>query len=139
MSQLTDEDMQKRRVIFLEATQGKTLLATLKAGNDVYDPVLDNPAIIEKRLMQILHFRHYAKMYEFAFHDWGTEGLEQTYIEVANEALELHLLLHHDVFNETLLSLLKILAELTGQNPLRIHAAKMVILNDMWIDAKLVI
>ena len=126
-----------RRILFLEANEGKAMLARLKSGNDVYDPVWNETEMIEKRLMQLLHFRHYAKMYEFAFHDWGSDGLEQTYIEVANEALELHLLLHHDVFNETLLSLLRILSELTGQEQPQIHSEKMKILTELWVDAGL--
>lgn len=126
-----------RRILFLEANEGKAMLARLKSGNDVYDPVWNETEMIEKRLMQLLHFRHYAKMYEFAFHDWGSDGLEQTYIEVANEALELHLLLHHDVFNETLLSLLRILSELTGQEQPQIHSEKMEILTELWVDAGL--
>lgn len=134
----SEEEMVKRKIIFLEANEGKAMLASLKAGNHVYDAVWNEPDVIEKRLMQLLHFRHYAKMYEFAFHDWGTDGLEQTYLEVANEALELHVLLHHNVFNETLLSLLRILSDLTDKEPLQIHTEKMEILTKSWMDAGLV-
>jgi hypothetical protein len=129
--------MEDRRKIFKEANEAKAMLTTLKAGHHILD-TSDDMELIEKRLMQLLHFRHYTNMYEFAFHDWGTEGLEQTYIEVANEALELHVLLNHDVFNELLFSLLKILSDHTGENPVKIHSTKMEALTKLWIEAGLI-
>jgi hypothetical protein len=130
--------LEKRRKIFMEANEGKAMLATLKAGNHILD-TSDDMEVIERRLLQLLHFRHYTKMYEFAFHDnWGTEGLEQTYIEVANEAMELHVLLNHEVFDETLLSFLKILSEHSGENPVIIHSDRMDTLAQLWIEAGLI-
>ena len=128
---------EKRRKIFREAVEGKLMLETLKKGENILD-TSENKEIIETRLMQLLHFRLYAKMYEFAFGDWGTEGIEQTYIEVANEALELHNLLNHNVFNELLCSLLRILSEHSGENPVLIHTRRTEELSRLWIDAGLI-
>lgn len=130
-------ELEKRRRLFMEANEGKAMLETLKAGNHILD-TSDDMELIEKRLMQLLHFRYYSKMYEYIFHEWGTDGLEQTYIEVANEALELHVLLNHDVFNELLLKFLRILAAATGENPVKIHANRMEIMTKLWIDAGLI-
>ena len=130
---MENEVMEKRRKIFMEAMEGKAMLETLKSGNDVYEP-----DVVEKRFMQLLHFRHYTQMYEFAFNDWGMDGLEQTYIEVANEAMSLHELFHHPVFKETLTSLLRILSNMTGKGPVQIHDECMETLRQEWISAGLI-
>ena len=127
----------KRRKIFQEANEAKAMLETLKAGNHILDTSC-NPELIEKRFMQLLHFRQYTTMYEYIFHEWGTEGLEQTYIEVANEALVLHDLLNHEVFNDLLLRLLRILWDYTGENPLKIHSDRLEKMNTLWKDAGLI-
>lgn len=129
--------MDKRRYIFKEANEGKAMLETLKSGKHILD-TSNNPELIEKRFMQILHFRQYAKMYEYIFLEWGTDGLEQTYIEVGNEARELHDLLNHEVFNDLLLRLLRILWDYTGENPLKIHSDRLEKMNALWIDAGLI-
>jgi hypothetical protein len=127
------DEMEKRRKIFLESMEGKCLLETLKSGNDVYEP-----EVAEKRFMQLLYFRQYTQMYEFAFNDWDTDGLEQTYIEVANEAMALHELFHHPVFKETLLRLLRVLSDKTGKSPVQIHEEYMELLREEWIAAGLI-
>jgi len=130
--------MEKRRKIFTEANEGKAMLETLKGGNNILDTT-GNQDMIERRFMQLLHFRQYTKMYEYIFLEWGNEdGLEQTYIEVANEARELHLLLNHEVFNELFLRLLRILWELTDENPVKINSVRMEKMTELWKDAGLI-
>lgn len=130
--------MDKRRKLFTEANEGKAMLESLKAGNHILDTA-GNQELIEKRFMQLLHFRQYTKMYEFIFLEWGSEdGIEQTYLEVANEARELHVLLNDDVYNDLFLRLLRILWEFTNENPVKINADRVQQMTELWKDAGLI-
>ena len=130
--------MDKRRVIFTEAYEGKAMLETLKSGQNILD-TCGNQELIERRFMQLLHFRQYTKMYEYIFLEWGSEdGMEQTYLEVANEARELHVLLNDDVFTDLFLRLLRILWEYTDENPVQINSDRMEKMTELWKDAGLI-
>ena len=86
----------------------------------------------------MLHLRQYAKMYEFAFSEWSTDDLEQTYLQVGDEAKQLHEIVNHDVFKETLMGLFMFHNELTGKETDSTYEGFMVELKKEWAEAGLI-
>ena len=128
----------KRRIIFEAATRAKQLLETLKNGYHVMDTKGHEPEVVAFKLCDLLHFRQYVQMYKFAFETWDLSGTEQTYLEVGGEARQLHLLLDHDVFKETLFSLLWIRSEFDGKTIEETHDEYMNLIGQQWINAGLI-
>ena len=127
-----------REQIFQEAECAKKLLQQLKSGQHILDLQGHTSETNEKKLLQILHFRQYANMYKYAFETWDVDCLEQTYIEIANEARELHDLVEDEVYKETLFSLLIIRADLDSKCLEDTHEFYMHRVGCMWRDAGLI-
>ena len=131
-------DTSKRRHIFESAARIKSLLETLKTGQNVIDHKGHEPEEVERNLCDILHFRQYANMYHFASETFSSECDEQSYSEIKEEALELCNLLSHDVFNETLSSLLRIKSEIDRKSIEQVYEIYMDRIELQWIDAGLI-
>jgi len=131
----------KRQSIFEAATRSRILLERLKSGKNVMDLKGHEPREVDKKLCQLLHFRQYVKMYKFAFETWDINELEQTeqtYIEISNETKGLDDLLSHDVFKETLFSLLCIRSEIDRKTIEEVHENYMDRIGLQWIEAGLI-
>ena len=136
-----DNHQHARQAIFEAASRSRMLLETLKSGKNVMDPKGHEPDTVDKKLCELLHFRQYVKMYKFAFETWDINELEQTeqtYIEISNETKELHDLLSHDVFKETLFSLLLIRSEIDRKTIEEVHENYMDRIGLQWIEAGLI-
>lgn len=130
--------MEKRQIIFKEANIARSILETLKTGKHVWDTKGDEPETLEKRLMQLLHFRQYSLMYKYAFHNWELDSLEQTYIEVANEARDLHNLVEDNVYKDTLTTLFVLKSEQENKTIEEINEIYMNKIGKMWKEAGLI-
>jgi hypothetical protein len=133
-----DNDKLKRQSIFEAASRARTLLETLKSGKHIMDTKGHEPETVDRKLCELLHFRQYVQMYKFAFETWDLSGIEQTYIEIGGEAKELNDLLSHDVFKETLFSLLWIRSEIDHKTIEEVHEKYMDRIGLEWIEAGLI-
>jgi hypothetical protein len=130
---------EKTKEIYSQAQEAQKLLENLKNGNNVLDISGHEIETCKIKLMQMLHFRQYTCMYKFAFQEWDVNtSLEQTYIEIGVEARNLNILLNHDVFKETLCSLLWIQAENENKTIEEIHDEYMQEVGKQWMDAGLI-
>ena len=132
-------DIQKetRQIIFKEAETARTLLNTLKAGHDIFDNILQSNEI-EIRIMQLLHLRQYSQMYKYAFEDWYKNNNEQSYIEIANTAGELHNIVQHDVYKTTLTTLLILQSNHLDRSVENIHEEYLRNMGELWKKAGLI-
>jgi len=130
----------KRQSIFEAATRSRILLERLKSGKNVMDLKGHEPREVDKKLCQLLHFRQYVKMYNFAFETWdfSEQQINETYKEVECETKILNELLSHHVFKETLFSLLRFRSEIEQKSIEEIHENYMDRIGLQWIDAGLI-
>lgn len=129
----------KAKKIYAQAYEAQKMLEILKNGNHVLDISGHEVETCKTKLMQMLHFRQYTQMYKFAFQEWDVNTtLEQTYIEIGLEARNLNILLNHDVFKETLCSLLWIQAENENKTIEQIHDEYMQQIGTEWMEAGLI-
>ena len=124
--------------IFNEANEAKTILQSLYNGKNVLEINTTDPEHIEKRIMQLMHFRQYTHMYKYFFHEWDTSLNEQIYLDTATEAQELHTLLNHDVYKEMLIQLLFIRSQMEYKSCDDIHDSYVKKMGDMWLEAGLI-
>ena len=130
---------EKVKGIYHEAQEAQKNLEILKAGDNLIHSSGNEFDVCKTKLMQLLHFRQYTYMYKFAFEEWDVNtSLEQTYIQVGLEARNLHILLNHDVYKETLCSLLWIQAENENKTIEEIHDEYMQEIGKQWMDAELI-
>lgn len=131
---------EKREQIFIEANSARQILEKLRDGEHVFDPQANDPAHIDKRILQLMHLRQYAHMYQYCFQEWTDNGNinEQTYIEVARDTQALYDIVNHAVFKETLAELLIIKQDQTQKLGSEIHEEHMQRMGQMWIDAGLI-
>ena len=130
---------EKRSNIFKQAQEAKVLLETLKSGQNVFDTKGHERDTVDKKLLALFHFRQYTQMYKFAFQEWDTlNSQEQTYLDIGAEAQQMNTLLTHDVFKETMCSLLWIKAELDHTTIDQIHQHYMDTIGNEWKDAGLI-
>lgn len=124
--------------IFNEANEAKTILQSLYNGKNVLEINTTDPEHVEKRIMQLMHFRQYTHMYKYFFQEWDTSLNEQTYLDTAAEAQELHTLLNHDVYKEMLIQLLFIRSQMEYKSCDDIHDSYVKKMGDMWFEAGLI-
>lgn len=124
--------------IFNEANEAKTILQSLYNGKNVLEINTTDPEHVEKRIMQLMHFRQYTHMYKYFFQEWDTSLNEQIYLDTATEAQELHTLLNHDVYKEMLIQLLFIRSQMEYKSCDDIHDSYVKKMGDMWLEAGLI-
>uniref|UniRef100_A0A6C0CP46 Uncharacterized protein n=1 Tax=viral metagenome TaxID=1070528 RepID=A0A6C0CP46_9ZZZZ len=134
---MSDVQKETRKIIIKEAETARILLNTLKAGNDLFDNILQSNEI-EVRIMQLLHLRQYSQMYKYAFDDWHKNNNEQSYIDVANTAGELHNLVEHDVYKTTLTTLLILQSNHLNRSVENIHEEYLGKMGELWKKAGLI-
>ena len=78
-------------------------------------------------------------MYEYLFNQWEHMDLnEQHYLETAQEAKELHVLLNHQVFKETLTELLLLKSSIDNVSVELVHEQCMEKVGQLWKEANLI-
>jgi hypothetical protein len=131
--------MEQRKHLFDEAVTAKGILEQLRSGKNILDTNENHSDHFEKRIIQLLHFRQYTQMYEYFFNQWEHIDLnEQHYLETAQEAKELHVLLNHQVFKETLTELLLWKSSIDNVSVELVHERCMEKVGQMWKEAKLI-
>ena len=135
-----DSRREKREHIFTEAHSARQILEKLRDGDHVFDPQATDPAHIDKRILQLMHLRQYARMYQYCFQEWTDNDSihENEYLEVARETQSLYDIVNHDVFKETLAELLIVKHDQTQKLGAEIHEENMQRMGQMWIDAGLI-
>ena len=136
--ELFERQLDKRQDIFDQAKSCKSLLLQLKNGQHILDLEGHSSQTNLNKLLQILHFRQYVRMYKYAFENWSTDCMEQIYIEVGNEARDLLELLEDDVFKETMFSLLMIRADLDNKSIEDTHETYLNQIGREWVEAGLI-
>jgi hypothetical protein len=135
----TNTRKEKQMQIFNQAEKAKTLLETLKSGKHVFDVKGHERETVDKKLLALFHFRQYTQMYKFAFQEWDTlNSPEQTYLDIGAQAQQMSNLLKHDVFQETLCSLLWIKAEIDRTTIDQVHQYYMDTIGAQWKEAGLI-
>lgn len=124
--------------IFDQANEAKTILQSLHNGKNVLEINTTDPEHVEKRIMQLMHFRQYTHMYKYFFQEWDASLNEQTYLDTATEVKELHTLLNHDVYKEMLIQLLFIRSQMEDKSCDDIHDSYVKKMGDMWFEAGLI-
>ena len=136
--ELFERQLDKRQYIFDQAKACKSLLLQLKNGQHILDLQGHSSQTNLNKLLQLLHFRQYARMYKYAFENWSTDCMEQIYIEIGNEARDLLVLLEDNVFKETMFSLLMIRADLDNKSIEDTHETYLNQIGREWVEAGLI-
>ena len=126
------------KFIFEEANEAKNMLQTLFNGHNLLEINTTEPSHVEKRIMQLLHFRQYTQMYKYHFQEWDTSLNEQSYLETADEVQTLHTLLNSDDYKNMLLQLLFIKSEMENKTCDEVHEEYIQKMGKMWKDAGLI-
>ena len=124
--------------IFQQANEAKQILETLYNGQNVLETRTTEAHHVEKRIMQLMHFRQYTQMYKYFFQEWDSSMNEQSYLDTASEAQTLHRLLNHEIYKNMLLELLFIRSQMENKSCEEVHEKYMKKMGEMWVDAGLI-
>ena len=137
--EINTQQNQKRKEIIQSAQNAKLLLETLLSGNHIMDFETHKESHVDKKILELFHFRQYTQMYKYAFEEWDTQTTsEKTYLDIGQEAKTMNDLLKHEIFQETLCSLLWLKAQNTRRTIDDIYAEYMNIVGRSWKEAGLI-
>ena len=124
-----------RKHIINEFNDAYHMLLKMYQGEDINDENINNIEHIEKLLLKLLHFRQYTNMFQYAFLNWELifdDQNEQCYLDLGDKAKQSTTLLIHNVFKETLASLLIIKSNYENKTIEEINDKYMKKIGEMW-------
>lgn len=135
------EENTMRKHIINEFNDAYDMLLRMYEGEDINDENINDIEHIEKLLLKLLHFRQYTNMFQYAFLNWELifdDQNEQCYLDLGDKAKRSTTLLIHNVFKDTLASILVIKSTQEDKTIEEIHDKYMKKIKDMWIMAGLI-